>query len=63
MAEFCLDCWNKLMETNDPPGKFVMSRKPDFCEECCQRKPVIVRVKMRYIIAEWLCEVRERARK
>jgi len=63
MSEFCLDCWNKIMDTNDQPKKFVMSRKPDFCEECCQWKRVIVRVKMRYIIAEWLCEVTERLQK
>lgn len=41
MAEFCLDCWNKIMETNDPKQKFILSRKPDFCEECRQWKPVI----------------------
>lgn len=54
MAEFCPDCWNKLMETNDPKKKFVLSRKPDFCEECRQWKPVIIRVKKRYLILEWL---------
>ena len=54
MAEFCTDCWNKLMETNDPKKKFVLSRKPDFCEECRQWKPVIIRVKKRYLLVEWL---------
>lgn len=24
MAEFCLDCWNKLMDSNDPPEKYVI---------------------------------------
>ncbi len=45
MAEFCLECWNKIMDTNDPKEKFILSRRPDFCEECRQWKPVIIRVK------------------
>lgn len=59
MAEFCLDCWNKIMGTKDPPRKYILSRDPDLCEECGQWKSVIVRVKWRYIAAEWF---RERAR-
>ena len=54
MAEFCLDCWNKIMETNDPKRKYVLSRKPDFCEECGQWKPVFIRVKKRFLVAGWL---------
>lgn len=54
MAEFCLDCWNKIMETNDPKQKFLLSRKPDFCEECGQWKSVIIRVKKRYLLVEWI---------
>ena len=56
MAEFCLDCWNKIMETNDPKKKFVLSRKPDFCEECQQRKCVIIRVRKWYLLYEWFCQ-------
>ena len=51
MAEFCLDCWNKIMGTDDKKI-FILSRKPDFCEECRQWKPVIVRVKKRYLLSE-----------
>ena len=29
MAEFCLDCWNRIMGTKDPPGKYILSREPD----------------------------------
>lgn len=54
MAEFCLDCWNKIMETNDPKNKFVLSRKPDFCEECRQWKPVIIRIRTGYLLKERL---------
>ncbi len=56
MAEFCLDCWNKIMETNDPEKKFVLSRKPDFCEECQQWKPVIIRVRKWYLLYEWFSQ-------
>ena len=56
MAEFCLDCWNKIMGSNDPPGKYILSRELDLCEECREWKPVIIRIKRRYIAAEWLCE-------
>lgn len=56
MAEFCLDCWNRIVGTKDPPGKYIISREPDLCEECGQWKPVIVRVKWRYIAVEWFCE-------
>ena len=51
MAAFCLDCWNKIMGTDDKKF-FILSRKPDFCEECQQWKPVIVRVKKRYLLSE-----------
>ena len=60
MAEFCLECWNKLLETNDPPKKFVLSRELDLCEECGQYKRVIVVIKRRYLIKEWFEEVCER---
>ena len=49
MAEFCVDCWNKIMDTNDPPRKFHLSWELDFCEECGQLKRVIICVKKRYI--------------
>ena len=59
MAEFCLDCWNKIMETNDPKEKFVLSRKLDLCEECQQWKPVIIRVRKKDLIFEWISSFRK----
>ena len=56
MAEFCLDCWNKIMETDDPPKKFVLSRELELCEACGAWKPVIAAVRKRYILKEWLRE-------
>ncbi len=42
MAEFCLDCWNKINGTNDPESKYLMSDEPEFCEECCEMKKVVI---------------------
>ena len=42
MAEFCLDCWNKLNDTKDSKWRYVRSWERDFCEECGQYKRVIV---------------------
>ncbi len=53
MAEYCVDCWNKIVETNDPPRKFVLSRKRDLCEGCGQYKRVIVSVRRWYCFLEW----------
>ena len=44
------------MDSKDPPEKYILSEEPDFCEECGQWKPVIVRMKLRYMIAEWFYE-------
>ena len=52
MAEFCLDCWNKISETNDPPEKYIISKDLDFCEECREWKPVIVMEKRAWIIRQ-----------
>ena len=59
MAEFCLDCWNKIMGNDDPPKKYILSRSLDLCEECGEWKPVIIRVKRRYLAVEWFHECRE----
>lgn len=50
MAEFCLDCRNKINETNDSPKKYHLSRGLDYCEECGQWKSVIISMKRRYIL-------------
>lgn len=45
MAEFCLDCWNRMNETNDPPKKYVISKELELCEGCGEWKPVIVKMR------------------
>lgn len=42
MAEFCLDCWNKINGTQDSKWRFVLSWGKEICEECGQYKKVIV---------------------
>ena len=42
MAEFCLDCWNKINETHDSKWRYVFSLDRDLCEECGQYKHVII---------------------
>lgn len=55
MAEFCLDCWNRIIGANDPPEKYIISSEVYLCEECGELKPVIIRIKWRYSTAEWFC--------
>ena len=42
MAEFCMDCWNKINETNETKWRYVLSWERNLCEECGQYKRVIV---------------------
>ena len=42
MAEFCLDCLNKISETNYPKSKFIISKDLDFCEECGEWTHVVI---------------------
>ena len=56
MAEFCLECWNKIMNTNDPPQKYVLSKEADYCEECGRWKPVVIRKRRCSSVAAWICK-------
>lgn len=59
MAEFCIDCWNKLCETNDPAKKFIFSRELELCEECGEMKRTIAAIRKRYLFKEWIDELIE----
>lgn len=49
MAEFCMECLNKISETNFKEKDFILSENLEFCEECCKfRHIVIVSKKARY---------------
>jgi len=43
MAEFCLDCWNKINGTTHPATKYIISEDLDLCEECGQITHVVVK--------------------
>jgi len=45
MAEFCLDCWNKLNHTHLTEEDVILDDELDICEGCAQMKPTIVRYK------------------
>jgi hypothetical protein len=42
MAEFCLECLNKINETNDSKWRYVLSWEKELCEECGQYKHVMI---------------------
>lgn len=42
MAEFCLDCWNRINKCNDTERDWILSRELDLCEGCGAWKPVLV---------------------
>ena len=62
MAEFCLDFWNKLNETNDSKWRYVRSWRKDQCEECEQFKRVIIAERTWSRTQRFLAEVIENLR-
>ncbi len=44
MAEFCLDCWNRINRKKERSIKYVLSKETELCEGCGKYKRVIVRV-------------------
>lgn len=61
MSEICLDCYNEIMGTNDPPEKYVLSKDLDICEECGEMKQIIIRERIGYDLYskrfKWLCKL------
>ena len=45
MAEFCLDCWNKMNDSHLTAKDVVLSEDLDLCEGCASFKPVIIKCK------------------
>ena len=48
MAEICLDCWNKINNTNDTESKYILSEHLDLCEDCGEYKHVIIMERKAY---------------
>ena len=49
MAEFCLECWNKINGTEGNERKYIISKDLDLCEGCGELKPVIIMELKEYI--------------
>lgn len=45
MAEYCLDCFNKIEQTNFTENQVIESKYPSICEGCKQPKKVVIRVR------------------
>ena len=54
MAEFCLECWNKINGTDKPESKYVMPKEVAFCEECWGLKRVVIKEKEERSLIGWL---------
>ena len=54
MAEFCLECWNKINKKNDGAYKYIMSSELELCEACGEEKRVIVRERYWFLFRSWL---------
>ena len=50
MAEFCLECWNKMNNTNYPAKKFILTEENDLCEGCGELKKVVIMEKRHYYL-------------
>lgn len=53
MADFCLDCWNEINETNFKKSKYVLSKNLHFCEECNEYKHVIIAERKYYYMRKF----------
>ena len=57
MAEFCLDCWNKLNDSHLSKKDVNISKTLDLCEGCTSLKPVVVGYKRRYYLKRFLITI------
>lgn len=43
MAEFCVDCWNRINHLQKTEKDYILSKELDLCEGCGKFRHVIVR--------------------
>ena len=60
MAEFCLECFNKINNANLKKRDVTLSKYPTLCEECGEIKPVIIRIWERHIVDRYLDAFRKK---
>lgn len=51
MAEFCLECYNKVSDEHFKESDVILDM--DFCEECCEMKPCIVIMRRKGFLYNW----------
>lgn len=56
MAEFCLDGWNQINESQDTEKDWVLSKEPELCEGCGKYVPVIVRKRKGLSMFQFWCK-------
>lgn len=56
MSEICLECWNKINQSNYKKYKYILSKEEELCEECGQLKRVIV-VERKYYYMRKFCYI------
>ncbi len=49
MADFCLDCWNEMLNKNDPASTYIITKELYLCEGCAEFKPVVIALRKNYI--------------
>ena len=63
MAEFCLECLNRISKTNDSRWRYILSWEKDLCEECGQYKRVVIVERRWSILQKALKEATENLKK
>ena len=53
MAEFCPECWDALMGTEDARKRYILSKTKELCEGCGQLAYVIEAPRYRFLLREW----------
>ena len=55
MAEFCLDCWNEINDSDYKEKDYVLSKELCLCEECGEYKHVIIAERKMTSLVIFLC--------
>lgn len=50
MAEYCLECWNRINATTDTEKRYMLSWDKELCECCAEYKQVIVRERLSWVV-------------
>jgi hypothetical protein len=45
LAEFCFDCFKKIIDNNAEKDNVVLSKYKDYCEGCSKEKHVVITYK------------------